>query len=69
LLLAFPSFEPSLVEPWVELDHDLATPEELAHRALEVSAKRRAALAMTGRFQKGSMSSRSGTRLSMTALL
>jgi hypothetical protein len=44
LLLAFPSFDPRLLEPWVELERESTTPAEVAARAVELSNKRRAAL-------------------------
>ncbi len=45
LLLAFPDFNPTALEPWVELERDALSPEEIAARAVELSEKRRAALA------------------------
>jgi hypothetical protein len=48
LLLAFPSFDPVLLEPWVELDREALSSDELARRAVEASDKRRAALEKWG---------------------
>jgi hypothetical protein len=48
LLLAFPDFAPASLEPWVELERDGLTPEQLAARAAELSEKRRAALGEWG---------------------
>ncbi|MEO6601364.1 MAG: helicase HerA-like domain-containing protein [Polyangiaceae bacterium] len=45
LLLAFPSFDPVLLEPWVEMEREGMSPEAIAERARALSEKRRAALA------------------------
>ncbi|MEI9948721.1 MAG: helicase HerA-like domain-containing protein [Pseudomonadota bacterium] len=45
LLLAFPSLDPEKLEPWVELEREGLTPEEIRARAIELSNERRAALA------------------------
>jgi len=44
LLLAFPNFEPAALEAWLELEREGLSPDEIRTRALELSAKRRAAL-------------------------
>jgi len=43
LLLAFPDFDPTRLEPWVELDGE-SSPEAVAARAAELAEERRAAL-------------------------
>jgi hypothetical protein len=48
LLLAFPSFEAALVEPWVEAEREETSAAELRARAEELSGKRREALAGWG---------------------
>jgi len=45
LLLTFPSLAPSLLEPWVELDHDDATADHRRVKAAELADRRRSALA------------------------
>src|SRR3954471_8668539 len=45
LLLALPSFDPALLEPWLEIERDGLSPEQISARAAELSEKRRAALA------------------------
>jgi len=44
LLLAFPDFDPTRLEPWVEVDRDANAPGEAAARARAVAEERRAAL-------------------------
>src|SRR5688500_20325598 len=53
LLLAFPSFDPVLLEPWVELERDAMRPEELARRAAEASEESRAARDKWGVWEPG----------------
>jgi hypothetical protein len=48
LLLAFPSFSAALLEPWVELERDALSPDELRKRASELADKRRVALGEWG---------------------
>jgi len=48
LLLAFPDFTPSALEPWVEREGDDMPREAIAACALELSNARRAALAEWG---------------------
>ena len=45
LLLAFPSFDPAPLEPWVDLDRASASPGTIAARATELAEQRRAELA------------------------
>src|SRR4051812_45477628 len=45
LLLTFPSFDPSTLEPWVELDHEDASSEQRKVKAAELANQRQAALA------------------------
>ncbi|HEX3852450.1 MAG TPA: helicase HerA-like domain-containing protein [Polyangiaceae bacterium] len=45
LLLAVPSFEGALLEPWLEIERDGRSPEQIAARAAELAEQRRAALA------------------------
>ena len=45
LLLTFPSFEPSQLEPWLELEWAGLSPEQIAGQASELGERRRAALA------------------------
>jgi DNA helicase HerA-like ATPase len=45
LLLAFPSFDPKHLEPWLELERDGVSPEDITARARELSERRRASLA------------------------
>jgi DNA helicase HerA-like ATPase len=45
LLLAFPDFSPAALEPWVELERDAMSADEIAARAKELAEERRAALA------------------------
>jgi hypothetical protein len=44
LLLAFPDFDPARLEPWLELDREGATLEEVAACARELAEQRRASL-------------------------
>jgi hypothetical protein len=48
LLLAFPDFEATRLEDWVEREHDGMSPDEVAARAAELGQKRRAALGEWG---------------------
>jgi hypothetical protein len=48
LLLAFPDFSPAALEPWVELERDAMSADEIAARAKELAEQRRAALAECG---------------------
>jgi hypothetical protein len=45
LLLTFPSFEPSLLEPWLEQEQEGMSPEQVRAQAEELGERRRAALA------------------------
>src|SRR5450432_173916 len=45
LLLAFPNFDPVTLEPWIELERDGLSTEEIRARAVALSNQRRAALA------------------------
>lgn len=45
LLLAFPSLEASVLEPWVELEREGLSPEEISARAEALAGKRREGLA------------------------
>lgn len=45
LLLAFPDFEPTHLEPWLEVDRDASSPEATLARAQALAEERRAALA------------------------
>ena len=38
LLLAFPSFDPGTLEPWVEFEREGLSPEEIRARAVELSS-------------------------------
>ena len=44
LLLAFPSFDPATLVPWVERDRDALSAEAIAAQAAELAARRRAEL-------------------------
>jgi hypothetical protein len=45
LLLTFPSFDPTLLEPWVEREREDMSQEEVAAKAAELCERRRSALA------------------------
>jgi len=45
LLLSFPTLAPTLLEPWVELDHEAPSPEHRRIKAAELADRRRSALA------------------------
>ena len=45
LLLTFPSFDPSTLEPWVEMEHDDMNPDQRKLKAAELAHHRRSALA------------------------
>ena len=45
LLLTFPNFDPSTLEPWVELDHEDPNPDQRQLKAAELAERRRSALA------------------------
>ncbi len=45
LLLTFPNFDPSMFEPWVELDQDDTSQEQRGRKAAELAERRRSALA------------------------
>src|ERR1700710_2111913 len=43
-VLAFPSFDPGALEPWVEIEREGLTPAAIAERAVALAEQRRAAL-------------------------